>query len=90
MQCSIFSNTMYKTELHWRDAGFPSNADPSVKQQQASCIFKTATFQSIVMVQKKLLCADSIIAHIKEKKTEKKKKSLPVNEAFTVPDFITV
>lgn len=38
-----------------------------MKQKQASCIFQTATFQSILMVQK-LLCADSIIAHIKKEK----------------------
>lgn len=81
MQRSIFSNTVYKTGLQW----FPSEADPAVTQRQTSCIFQTASFQSIFMIPNPL-CADSIIAHIKQGK----KGRLPVNEAFTVPDFTTV
>lgn len=44
MQCSIFSNTVYKAELHWWDSGFPVKADPSLKQWQVSCIFPDSNF----------------------------------------------
>lgn len=75
MQCSIFSNTVYKNRTSLVRLGFPcEGGTPSVKHRQASCIFKTATFQSILMVQK-LLRADSIIAHIKEEDRQKKKKT---------------
>lgn len=67
MQCSIFSNTVYKAELHQWYWGESAKADPSLKQWQASCIFTTAPFQSILMVQT-LLCADLITLHIKRKK----------------------
>lgn len=72
MQCSIFSNTVYKAELHRWYWGESAKADPSLKQWQASCIFTTAPFQSILMVQT-LLCADLITLHIKRKKKIKKK-----------------
>lgn len=88
MQCSIFSNTVYKAELHRWYWGESAKADPSLKQWQASCIFTTAPFQSILMVQT-LLCADLITLHIKRKKKIKKKYIyLPVKEASTVADFV--
>lgn len=55
MQRSIFSNTVYKTQLHWWHS--------SVKQRQASCIFKTPTFQSILTVQKTAACWFNYGAH---------------------------
>lgn len=86
MQCSIFSNTVYKAKLHRWYLGEPAKADPSLKQWQASCIFTTAPFQSILMVQT-LLCADLITLHIKRKKYINKYIYLPVKEASTVADF---
>lgn len=53
MQRSIFSNTVYKNSTSLARLGLPG---PSVKQRQASCIFKTQTFQSILTVQKTAAC----------------------------------
>lgn len=64
MQRSRFSNTVYKNNF---TGEIRVTQRPTSEAETGQLCFNTQTFQSILMVQK-LLRADSIIAHIKEKK----------------------